>query len=74
MQQQPTATQQHDPGHLNAAQLAAVNQEVQRIVAGIKLRQWVVEQVLTHVAAEHPVRLVRELYSFIIGTEEPEEE
>jgi len=60
--------------HLNAAQMAAVQHEVQRVVAGLKLRQWVVEQVLTHCADEHPMRLVRDLYTFIIGTEEPEEE
>jgi hypothetical protein len=60
--------------HLSAAQLAAVNQEVQRVIAGIKLRQWVVEQVLTHDTSDHPVRLARELHAFIVGTAEPEEE
>jgi hypothetical protein len=59
--------------HLNAAQLAAVNQEVQRVVAGLKLRQWVVEQVLAHTNVEHPTRLVRELHAFILGTEEQED-
>lgn len=62
------------PEHLNAAQLAAVNQEVQRVVAGLKLRQWVVEQVLQHGNADHPVSMARALYLFIVGTEEPEEE
>jgi hypothetical protein len=60
------------PENLNAAQLAAVNQEVQRVVASLRLRQWVVEQVLK-TDADHPVRLAQELYSFIIGTEEVED-
>jgi hypothetical protein len=60
--------------HLNAAQLTAVNQEVQRVIAGIKLRQWVVEQVLHHADSEHPTRLARELHAFIVGTESSLEE
>ena len=71
MQQTNPPPEQH---LLSAAQLAAVNQEVQRVIAGIKLRQWVVEQVLTHDTGDHPLRLVRELHAFIVGTAELEEE
>jgi hypothetical protein len=68
-------TNQPHSEHLNAAQLAAVNQEVQRVIAGIKLRQWVVEQVLVNGGANaDPLRLARELHAFIIGTAEPEED
>jgi hypothetical protein len=74
MQQTNQPREQAQLDHLNAAQLAAVNQEVQRVVAGIKLRQWVVEQVLAHADSEHPLRLARELHAFIVGTADPEEE
>jgi hypothetical protein len=64
-------TTNQPPSNLNAAQVAAVNQQVQRVIAELQLRRWVVEQVLK-TDADHPVRLAQELYSFIIGTEEPE--
>ena len=59
--------------NLNAAQLGAVHQEVQRQIAGLRLRQWVVEQVLQHGNADSPTEMSRSLYNFIVGTEETEE-
>jgi hypothetical protein len=61
------------PEPLNAAQLAAVEREVRRVIAELNLRRWVVELVLS-TDSDNPLRLVRDLYRFVIGTDPAEED
>jgi hypothetical protein len=59
------------PQHLNSAQIAQVDKKirdaVQTIVKDVALRQWAVEQTLTHCARHNDFKEVAQMFETIYG-------